>query len=220
MKLKSIIYIASIFCVSSTFAASSEVYTWKDKNGVVNFSQVKPQDSNSYEEVDIGEPVVIGDEKQQPQGNNKPVEINQSKMQRYEQQSPDSYQGAQQQQNVSSTNYGSSQLSTAEVAITSPQNGQSIFSKESFVEVTTSPQLSQSDRPQFIVNGSPVSGKYVSGAWQIARPDPGKIDLSISGTTARGEKIVASNTVEFFIRNGWAQQTINNQANNRGIIGK
>ena len=219
MKLKSIIYITSAFCISSTFAAPSEVYTWKDKNGVVNFSQVKPQDSNSYEEVDVGEPVVIGDEKQQPQGNNKPVEINQGNMQRYEQPSPDNYQGNQ-QQNRNNNSYGSSQLNTAEVAITSPQNGQSIFSKESFVEVTTSPQLSQSDRPQFIVNGSPVNGKYASGAWQIARPDPGKIDLSISGTTARGEKIVASNTVEFFIRNGWAQQTINNQANNRGIIGK
>lgn len=207
-----ILSIIAIITTSTNAIAEGTIYKWKDQSGITNFSQTKPSGNVNYSILDVGKPVIIqannnttntGPQGQNP-NNQKAVDINQ-----------ENYNGTEYS---SETRLDSPAVnSDVRVTITSPSTGQSMFSKERIVEITTNPGLNSNDKPIFIVNGSPVQATFTNGLWTIPRPSPGETALSISGTTANGQNIVSTNSPNFFIKSGWAAQTINN-ATSGGLI--
>lgn len=59
-------------------AADTKVYSWRDENGNVVFSEEKPSDEVDYKIIEVGQPTVIDTKTQQNPTNDKPVKINQS----------------------------------------------------------------------------------------------------------------------------------------------
>jgi hypothetical protein len=206
-----ILSILAIITTSINIMQADTIYTWKDQSGTTNFSQTKPDGNVNYSIVDVGKPVIIQANNNttntdpQSQNNQKPVDINQANYNANE------YSSETRLESPMATN------PDVRVTITSPSTGQSMFSKEPIIEITTNPGLNSDDKPIFIVNGSPVQATFTNGSWTIPRPNPGEIALSISGTTANGQNIVSTNSPNFFVKSGWGMQTINNSTSG-GLI--
>ncbi|API87409.1 DUF4124 domain-containing protein [Francisella uliginis] len=201
-----------IFATYSTLVfandGTSQVYSWRSETGNVVFSETKPSGNVDYKVIEVGKPTVIN-----PQGkksiakaasNSKTVNINQSDVQKLS----NSPLAEKNMQTLGNDN----QNSDLEVKIISPKQDANIFNKEENIPVITTPEIPQDDKPIFVVNGSTIPASYQKGQWNIPRPNPGEVKLSIAGQTSSGMDIHSVNEVTFFVKNGWLAQSVNNQA--------
>ncbi|ALB01299.1 hypothetical protein ACH24_00445 [Francisella persica ATCC VR-331] len=187
-------------------AADTKVYSWRDENGNVVFSEEKPSDEVDYKIIEVGQPTVIDTKTQQNPTNDKPVKINQSDVAKLA-----TSELAEKNKEV----LEEGQNADFNVEITSPANYANIFTKEGKIAISTNPHIASNDSPTFIINGSAIPATYEDGQWKIARPAPGENKLSISGRTTQGNEIKSTNQVTFYIKNGWLQQA-KNTGNYRG----
>ncbi|BCD89940.1 hypothetical protein fh0823_00790 [Francisella halioticida] len=193
-----------MYC-TSVFAENgiSQVYSWRSETGNVVFSETKPSDDVDYKVIEVGKPTIINPRGKQGISNatTKTVNINQSDVQRLS----NSALAEKNMQTLGNDN----QNSDLEVKIISPKQDANIFNKEEHIPVVTVPEIPQDGKPIFVVNGSTIPAKYESGQWQIPRPTPGQVKLSIAGQTSSGMNIRSVNETTFFIKNGWYAQSVN-----------
>ncbi len=203
---KSILSLIFAICSSTVFAedGTSQVYSWRSETGNMVFSETKPSGDVDYKVIEVGKPTVINPEGKQSiskVANTKTVNINQSDVQKLS----NSALAEKNMQTLGNEN----QNSDLEVKIVSPKQDANIFNKEEHIPVVTIPEIPQDDKPIFVVNGSTIPATYQNGQWQIPRPTPGQIELSIAGQTASGMNIRSVNGVTFFVKNGWYAQSVN-----------
>lgn len=190
--------------IFSSFSYADPVYSWVSEDGTTVFSEKKPPANIEYREVEVSKPTVVDVPQQaskiaNPNTENQNVEIDQSKLSKLE----NSPQAKQQNETLQK------EFNRYPITITSPSEGQGIFSKEDVIEVKTNPVLSKDDKPQFIIDGDIVPAKYADGKWTIARPIPGEHKLSVGGQTKDGKNINSTNNVSFNVFTGWITQSKN-----------
>lgn len=206
---KAILSLIFAACSSTTFAedGTSQVYSWRSETGNMVFSETKPSGNIDYKVIEVGKPTVINPEGKQSiskVANTKTVNINQSDVQKLS----NSALAEKNMQTLGNDN----QNSDLDVKIISPKQDANIFTKEENIPIVTTPEISPDDKPIFMVNGATIPASFENSQWQIPRPTPGQIELSIAGQTANGMNIRSVNNVTFFVKNGWLAQSVNNQA--------
>lgn len=200
-----------VTCSSTVFAedGTSQVYTWRSETGNVVFSETKPSGDVDYKIIEVGKPTVINPEGKQSTPktvtDTKTVNISQSDVQKLS----NSALAEKNMQNLGDDN----QNSDLEVKIISPKQDANIFTKDQNIPIITVPEIPSTDKPLFIVNGSTIPASYDKGQWNIPRPTPGEIRLSIAGQTSSGMDIHSVNEVTFFVKNGWYGQAQNTGVN-------
>ncbi|WP_150468131.1 DUF4124 domain-containing protein [Francisella sp. SYW-9] len=198
-----------VTCSSTAFAdnGTSQVYSWRSETGNVVFSETKPSGDIDYKVIEVGKPTVINPEGKQnisKVATAKKVNINQSDIQKLS----NSTLAEKNMQTLGNEN----QNSDLDVKIISPKQDANIFTKEEHIPIVTTPAISADDKPIFMANGATIPATFENGQWQIPRPTPGQIELSIAGQTSNGMNIHSVNEVTFFVRNGWLAQSQNNKA--------
>ncbi|MED7788203.1 DUF4124 domain-containing protein [Francisella sp. 19X1-34] len=204
-------------CSVSAFAdndnGTSQVYSWRSSTGNVVFSETKPSGDVDYKVIEVGKPTVINPEGKQnipkaATATTKTVNIDQSDIQKLS--------GSTLAERNMQTLGNENQNSDLDVKIISPKQDSNIFTKEEHIPIITTPEISQDDKPIFMINGAAIPATFENGQWQIARPTPGQIELSIAGQTSNGMNIRSVNEVSFFVRNGWYAQSKNTGNNFAG----
>ncbi|QIW10759.1 DUF4124 domain-containing protein [Francisella sp. LA112445] len=198
-------YSGSVFADNGT----TLVYSWRSETGNVVFSETKPSGDIDYKTIEVGKPTIINPEGKQSiskaaaAATTKKVNINQSDIQKLS--------GSTLAEKNMQTLGNENQNSDLNVQIISPKQDANIFTKDENIPIVTTPEISPDDKPIFIVNGATIPATFENGQWQIPRPTPGQIELSIAGQTSNGMNIHSINEVTFFVRNGWLAQSVNNQ---------
>ncbi len=177
-------------------AISSSIYMWEDSQGNTVMSSHRPMEKAEYRQVQLTKLNISEQDAAEKKSTKKLSE-------EYQQHSE------QQKQNDQKTNDENEKVS---LQITEPADGMTIHSFAPSIAVGTSPKLSDQAEPEFFVNGTNVTDTtvYKEGQWHIERPNPGRIELRIQGTT-QDDRPIESNETTFYVLNTNARKNQQSQ---------
>ena len=185
-KILAIISSLAITLVSTGFAEDN-IYTWRDGQGRVVFSQTAPMFEEEFEQVGVrstsrshSESSPILDQLRAVKENNLYIA---------------------QEENEPVNAKKPRERETLDVRIVSPSNGERMFAHGLTLTLTLEPRLQAYDHPVFLVNDIPTRGHYENGTWSIYRPNPGPIDLSVRGSTHDHKIINSTSDTQITLRN-------------------
>lgn len=176
-----ILILASLVAVSTSYA-SSNIYTWKAKDGSTVFSQTAPVFKQEYEEVGVHFKNQVHQES--------------SAEEQLKSLKKNNFYLQEEQVNKSSNNNKPSN-DTLNVKIISPANGENRFIHNEKLSIVLNPTLTAEDHPIFILNGVPTPAHFENGVWKVNRPNPGPVNIYVRGSTKDHKSIVSSQDTNF-----------------------
>ncbi|MED7820082.1 MULTISPECIES: DUF4124 domain-containing protein [unclassified Francisella] len=175
-----ILILASLVAVSTSYA-SSNIYTWKAKDGSTVFSQTAPIFEHEYEEVGVH---FKNEVQSKSPAEEQLTSLKQNNLYIKEQENPTSRND-------------NKPKGTLNVKIISPANGESRFIHNEKLSIVLSPTLTAEDHPIFILNGIPTPAHFENGVWKVNRPNPGPVSIAVRGSTKDHQTITSSQDTSF-----------------------
>lgn len=187
---KSIVIITTLaIAFISIGLAQDNVYTWRDTQGRVVFSQTAPIFEEEFEEVGVRR--TSGSHSESSPILDQLRTIKESNL----------YIAEKEHQPASNDTKAHHQREILDVKIISPTNGERMFAHGLKLQITLEPRLQAYDNPVFVVNGIATRGHYENGTWFIYRPNPGPIDIAVRGSTHDHKIINSTKDTHITIRN-------------------